>query len=202
MITTTLLLLSYTVTNYNVCIYGCLQASLSLSLSFCVKTRESVEPHWNLSRCPESYRWAQDTLKKNCRRSLSPRNLCSVCSAARRDRQEPPVNHSQSCKSYMNAWSAWSRVKNMSNPCRSPASRIRVGEIELIAGCGRVKIPWMDDGRFRSGRCQNYRTEVEECEGTVIYSPSFYRSAKKKKKHVNEMDDSEVYFHVSCIGGG
>ena len=76
---------------------------LSLSLSFCVKTRESVEPHWNLSRCPESHRWAQDTLKKNCRKSLSPRNLCSVCSAARRDRQEPPVNHSQSCKSYMNA---------------------------------------------------------------------------------------------------
>ena len=32
------------------------------------------------------------------------------------------------------------RVKTL----RSPASRIRVGEIELIAGCGRVKIPWMD----------------------------------------------------------
>ena len=35
------------------------------------------------------------------------------------------------------------------------------------------------------------------------YSPSFYRSAKKKNIfHVNEMDDSEVYFYVSCIGGG
>ena len=34
------------------------------------------------------------------------------------------------------------------------------------------------------------------------YSPSFYRSAKKNIFHVNEMDDSEVYFHVSCIGGG
>ena len=91
--------------------------------------------------CPQSRHQTQDTQKRSCQKSLFRSSLRHDLKANGKHEVIPTakLENARICSRHMHQIAP----ETNSETLFTPASRIAVGEIEVMAGLGRVRTPWI-----------------------------------------------------------